>query len=161
MLLFENTVLDAICSSFVDPVLEQGGILGTSTDLQHISNFWLDINAQASTVSYIPSALEIHRQIKLWADNGICFCGIIHSHITGNGELSEQDQRYIYGVLQSFPHMPYLWFPIVSRKTNECSILSYRCFLKDGILNCKLDSTERVQYDCIAANPIMPYCHEI
>lgn len=111
MLLINKDVLEGISTNFSKCDVEKGFLLGSSNDLTHIDHCF-DLPAMdAGLHFYEPDPVLADKQIQHWADQGVCFCGMIHSHVVDKQELSENDIEYAK-VLYSAYQLPVLWFGI-------------------------------------------------
>lgn len=92
---------------------EAGGILGSSDGC--ICAFVYDPGTpDMSRNCYTPDVDFLNRIIEQWQDQGIAFCGIVHSHPPGQQNLSEADLEYIQTILNCIPKQIHaLYFPIV------------------------------------------------
>ena len=90
---------------------EQGGILGAARDV--ICRFYFDTDGRNSDSIYCPNAKRINRILEEWANEGITFCGVIHSHPKGDHELSFKDLEFGRAILKDNPHLKCVFFPIV------------------------------------------------
>ena len=92
---------------------EQGGILGEKNGI--ICAYFHDVSTQSITfATYTPNIERLNTQIKLWTQQNIRFCGIIHSHPLDQKYLSEQDQQYIRSITEAVPkYITKLFFPII------------------------------------------------
>lgn len=113
---------------------ERGGIIGTSKNFRYITHFYPDCNSSCSSSTYSPNSKNVNNQIKSWIDDGVCFIGFIHSHINGCNILSVDDKRYILKLLNAFPHLPFMWFPLFTRDDGQPMFTFYRCYLKNKLL---------------------------
>lgn len=111
MLHIKKDVLSNISRVFRDCDVEKGFLLGSSKDLSRIDHCF-DLPARdAGLHFYEPDPILADKRIRCWADQGVCFCGMIHSHVVDKQELSENDVEYAK-VLYSAYHLPLLWFGI-------------------------------------------------
>jgi len=111
MLLISKTILDNISTAFCKCDIEKGFLLGSSNKLTYVDHCY-DLPAiDAGLHFYEPDPVLADQAIRGWADQGVCFCGMIHSHVVDKHELSENDIEYAK-VLYSAYHLPILWFGI-------------------------------------------------
>lgn len=91
---------------------EQGGILGMKNGV--ISAFVLDNSEQKTeSAEYSPNTQFLNRQIEKWADEGIEFCGILHSHPSGQTILSGSDMEYIKELYHVNLWLEKTYFPLI------------------------------------------------
>ncbi len=91
---------------------EQGGILGMKNGV--ISAFVLDNSEQKTeSAEYSPNTQFLNRQIEKWADEGIEFCGILHSHPSGQTTLSGSDMEYIKELYHVNLWLEKTYFPLI------------------------------------------------
>ena len=88
---------------------EQGCILGCSERLDRIDCVMPIRAAEASKFFYRPDVTQANCMIRQWAEEGVCFCGFIHSHVTEKRGLSEADMLFAESMFKSFC-MPVMWF---------------------------------------------------
>lgn len=125
-----------ITSFFSDSSKEHIGLIGARKKMWIVSDF-----SEAESFNEkdfcVPDKMLLNETINNWADNNICFCGIVHSHIGGSMALSQNDVDYIQKTLILFRHLPYMFFPIVSFEKDKQIITFYRCRLKKQKLSIK------------------------
>lgn len=91
---------------------EQGGILGMKNGV--ISAFVLDNSEQKTeSAEYSPNTQFLNRQIEKWADEGFEFCGILHSHPSGQTILSGSDMEYIKELYHVNLWLEKTYFPLI------------------------------------------------
>lgn len=111
MLHIKKKVLLKISETFCGCDVERGFLLGSSNDLTCVDHCY-DLPAMdAGLHFYEPNPVFANEVIQCWANQGVCFCGMIHSHVVDKQELSENDIEYAK-VLYSAYHLPLLWFGI-------------------------------------------------
>lgn len=71
---------------------------------------------------YEPNVSFLNQCIDKWADDGIQFCGIVHSHPDGQDTLSSGDIEYIDNLYKANPELKKTFFPLV---LNGCDIIVY------------------------------------
>lgn len=134
MLLINKNILEDISTAFCMCEVEKGFLLGSSDDLTHIDHCF-DLPARESGLHfYEPNAVLADKQIQHWADQGVCFCGMIHSHVVDKQELSENDIEYAK-VLYSAYHLPLLWFGIGIVHADKVDFRFYSVSKTDGQVN--------------------------
>ena len=131
MLLINKNVLEDISTAFCKCDVERGFLLGSSDDLTHITHCF-DLPAMdAGLHFYEPDPVLADNQIRQWAGQGVCFCGMIHSHVVDKQELSENDIEYAK-VLYSAYHLPLLWFGIGVVHSEKVDFRFYSVSETDG-----------------------------
>lgn len=105
---------------------EKGGLLG-SNDPGIITHFAPDPTARCNGGAYDPDIDAMNRQIKEWKEEGIAFCGFVHSHPQGVRRLSSYDEWYAGEILDAFKKLDRLCLPIVMTvpDTGAFQILPY------------------------------------
>lgn len=116
------------------PGEESGGLLATS-DMIVVSEFHPLRPERPSAVSYDIDSGTAARVISRWADGGICFCGVLHSHPNGSTRLSAGDRKCAEGLLSAMPFMPFLLFPVIALGDDGCSLQEHLCALDGGGLS--------------------------
>lgn len=114
---------------FDTPMLppETGGILGSENCV--ITKYFQDIESDNCRMGhYVPSIAVLNKQIKIWYEQNIIFCGIYHTHYEGDNHLSGGDMVYITKILEQFrSYTDNLLFPLVFPQTE---IIFYRVKLQ-------------------------------
>lgn len=102
-----------IIHSFCEVPPEEGCVLGEQNGV--ICAAKLDPGVlQMRKAVYIPDTRMINAVISSWAELGIHFAGIAHSHPNGQNTLSGDDVVYIHSIMQAMPdHVEKLYFPLV------------------------------------------------
>lgn len=112
---------------------EQGGILGMKDGV--ISAFVLDNSEQKTeSAEYSPNTQFLNRQIEKWADEGIEFCGILHSHPSGQTTLSGSDMEYIKELYHVNPWLEKTYFPLI---IDGCDMIVYAVEKSNGQIEVK------------------------
>lgn len=112
MLVLQRAVLEQVRDAFLrSPNLEQGFLLGSRRNLEEIDVCQPVPVRQAGTYFIVPDAEQADRAITSWATRGICFCGMIHSHVRKKQDLSEGDLAFAKQLSSAYP-LPFLWFGI-------------------------------------------------
>ena len=103
---------DALSAAFSPVPPEAGGILGSRNGC--ICVFVYDPGTpDISRNCYTPDVDFLNSIIEQWQEEGITFCGIVHSHPPGQQNLSEADLSYIQTILDCMPvRIQELYFPI-------------------------------------------------
>lgn len=117
---------------------EQGGILGMKNGV--ISAFVLDNSEQKTeSAEYSPNTQFLNRQIEKWADEGIEFCGILHSHPSGQTTLSGSDMEYIKELYHVNPWLEKTYFPLI---IDGCDMIVYAVEKSNGKIEVKRTQPE-------------------
>ncbi len=96
------------------PPPEQGGIIGLNED-GVVAYMAVDEgeNRIADYESYAPDTAFLNQIISHWADSGVQFAGIFHTHFCG-WTLSNVDKSYINTIMMAMPsEIEALYFPLV------------------------------------------------
>lgn len=134
MLHIKRDVWLRFSTAFRECDVEKGFLLGSSNDLTHIDHCF-DLPAMdAGLHFYEPDPVLADKQIQHWADQGVCFCGMIHSHVVDKQELSENDIEYAK-VLYAAYHLPLLWFGIGIVHADKVDFRFYSVSETDGQVN--------------------------
>ena len=122
MIITQN-VYKKILTAYPVPPPEQGGILGIKDGI--VCEYFHDgSRGNTHRAVYEPDTELLNRVIGNWADNGICFAGIVHSHIAGQETLSADDSEYINVIFNAMPEdITELYFPIIIPEKN--ALISY------------------------------------
>lgn len=88
-----SDICDLLLSDMKKP--EQGAVLGVS-DNGIVDAYYFDRSGSDSSTRncYTPDIDILNSVITSWANNGIRFCGIAHSHPLNQPDLSAGDIRY-------------------------------------------------------------------
>lgn len=101
-----------ILSAYSTVPPEQGGILGMKNGVicEYIhDNSGLETNRAV----YVPNIAFLNECIAKWADEGVEFCGMVHSHPSEQKELSSGDYEYIEKIYQLNPQLGISFFPLI------------------------------------------------
>lgn len=99
---------------------ETGGILGGNHGV--ITHIVTD-RGLGDYDRYVPDTSYLNRAIAQWAEHGISFMGIYHTHFNNDIGLSHGDKRYISEIMDGTGDGSVLYFPIVLPGK---SIIAYR-----------------------------------
>lgn len=126
---YTKEVYEAIRHSIGARPAESGGMLGTSDGGKTIDHFYFDNTAVMTANTYSPDIATLNRIINQWDEQGVRFCGIIHSHPLGSRKPSHEDVEYAQRILENM-ELPNgtLYTPIVqveSTATHSIRILHY------------------------------------
>lgn len=107
---------------------ERGGALFGPKGLPFITHFEMDIDAETTAVSYIPSTRLINRVPNIEVEIGLQFKGIIHSHPRGVIQPSRGDADTVSSFFRLNPHFSAMALPIVQQvqDISDCFIYWYR-----------------------------------
>lgn len=109
----QEQVLQKIIKSCLPVPPETGGYIGKKADI--ICEFEFDPGiAQVNAGIYVPNVTLLNGVMKKWNDDGISFCGILHTHLPGQESLSAEDKRFITDIMTLNKNIfTMLYFPIV------------------------------------------------
>ena len=96
---FTPEVLEQIRETIGSRHAETGGMLGTTDGGRTIDHFYFDRSASVSGVTYSPDTDTLNDVIAKWNEQGIKFCGFIHSHPLGSKAPSLGDYIYAKRIL--------------------------------------------------------------
>lgn len=100
---FSQDALDNILAAIATKKAEQGGALGMNAQTGRVDHFFFDERAHRTSVEYSPNAEKVTEVINAWQENGVDFCGMIHSHPGNFCQPSEGDVRYARRILDAMP----------------------------------------------------------
>ena len=123
----ERSVLQRIVATVGSAAPETGGVLGIKDGV--VCEFYFDESAIPQAHEYCPNTGAINAQLEEWAQRGIAFAGIIHSHPNGCALLSKGDTEGIATIVNAIPRFERLYFPIV---TNEGGVFSMSVYCVSG-----------------------------
>jgi hypothetical protein len=137
MLLINKNVLAKISESFCTCPVEKGFLLGSDCSLNHI-NYCFDLPASDAGLHYYePNTTVADDAIRCWGKQGVCFCGMVHSHVVNKQDLSENDIEYAK-VLYSAYHLPVMWFGIGIVNANDVVFRFYAVSKTNGQIDITL-----------------------
>ena len=104
---------NTLCNIFAPVPPEAGGILGSKDNC--ICAFVYDPGTPDTTLNcYTPDVDFLNGVIEQWQNQGISFCGLVHSHPSGHQRLSNIDLSYIQTIMGCMPEsVQELFFPVV------------------------------------------------
>ena len=105
------SVLARMTAHFQKRDIEQGCLIGSSQYLNEVDQF-IPIPGMADKEYFIPEINTANENIAHWMEEGICFCGFIHSHPNGAGFLSQADRLAIESWVLA-ANLPFLCFGVV------------------------------------------------
>lgn len=103
---------------------EQGFVLGTNSQLTRLDCCYQIPAASVGMYYYSPDVDIANKIIKLWAAEGICFCGFIHSHVIEKREFSENDVEFAKKLVGAYK-LPVLWFGLAIVNDDKVDIDFY------------------------------------
>ena len=109
-------LIDRIVDSLTSTDKESGGILGSSNG-KIIDTFWFDEGTNCTAREYNPSIELWEQQLRIWNDNQIEFCGIIHSHF--EQETISTKDIYMARRILDMNSMRSLFMPILYMRTRN------------------------------------------
>lgn len=116
-----SRTLKEIENAFIRAPIESGGIIGSREGI--VCAFYFD-EGDYHADCYIPSVIKLNAKIAEWAERGIRFCGVIHSHHNDCRYISETDKEYALAVRKSVGNI-LLYFPIVTLCDGEVVVTAY------------------------------------
>lgn len=131
MLEIKESVFNYIKETFKENSFEQGFILGCTSRLDFIDTCTQIRAVQAGLYFYSPDAKEATEAIRNWREQGVCFCGFIHSHMTNKKEFSENDILFAKKLIQNF-NMPYLWFGLMVITEDKAEATFYQLLYENS-----------------------------
>lgn len=119
---------------------ESGGILGGRNGI--VTNFLADKGKMGGPqCSYTPDTDFLNQAIKRWAEQGIGFMGMFHTHFGGAETLSEGDKAYIVRIMKAMPEeINCLYFPIVVMPGRRIAV--HKAICKGGKIRIIRDEIE-------------------
>lgn len=105
---------------------ETGGILG-SKNYNIITDIIRDEIKKSSDkmCCYEPNVDFLNQHIERWAEKGVAFKGVFHTHFFGVKTLSCADEKYISAIMKSMPEkITHLYFPVFVLPSRE--LICYR-----------------------------------
>ena len=111
-------LFDNMSAIFSASSTEEGFLLGCTAQIDHITDAVYLPTLHSGQNFYTPDPLKANEIIQDWSTHGVCFCGFVHSHITGKPELSQADLQFAERLLSAYK-IPVLWFglALVSQAT--------------------------------------------
>ncbi len=108
-----EAVLHEICEKLRIVPPEKGGIIGSKNGI--VCAYCLDDGTvQADRYAYVPNIEKLNGVIDQWAEMGIHFAGMFHSHPYPQKELSLADREYIDTIMRAMPDsVSELHFPVI------------------------------------------------
>ena len=114
----KKSVFDIIVHSYSAVPPEEGGILGTYENI--VCTYFHDKGRKDTSFAiYEPNVDTLNKVLSLWNNKGICFGGIIHSHLPKQNVLSKADIDYIKSVFINIEKREELYFPVFLPDTQE------------------------------------------
>lgn len=125
MIVFENTYKEMLKKIKPAPP-ETGGIFGVIDGV--VTDFVFDRGLIEAPCCYMPDVNMFNSVIEKWQEENIDFCGIIHSHMPHEKELSKGDVEYIGKILSCMPDgYSELYFPLII----DGEIIPYKAKMSD------------------------------
>ena len=92
---------------------ERGGALGMRDGT--VCAYVHDLSAPvADRAVYVPDTAFLNARIEAWTEEGVSFCGLVHSHPAGQTGLSSGDLTYIERLFAENGGLGRLYFPLVT-----------------------------------------------
>lgn len=98
-------------------------------------------DSESNKAIYVPDTVFLNQSIKKWFDEGIDFCGIVHSHPVGQESLSSGDLEYIKMLYKMNPGLGKTFFPLV---VNGCDMIVYAIERRDNEIVVAKESIETI-----------------
>ncbi len=113
-MLIKMNIYKSLISAFPTVPPEAGAVIGADNH-GIVSTFVYDSGTPCYEMAqYMPNVGHLNRIIQAWQSEGIYFCGIAHSHPSGQFELSLSDISTIHAIIKSMPNSIHrLYFPLV------------------------------------------------
>ena len=110
-----DEIYKEIFENIPDSPPEMGGIFGGSENIIKVVEFDKGLETQYKKLCcYIPDVEHLNTCIDVWAEKGIDFYGVFHTHFGNSKKLSEGDEIYIKKIVRAMPFgKDKLYFPIV------------------------------------------------
>lgn len=108
-----DNVMDELKKTCTKSLVEQVFLLGCRENIMLVD---VCANVSCRLVSKcfcVPDVKVISQIIEDWYEKHICFCGVVHSHLTSKKDFSEADVQFAKKIYESFL-MPLLWLGIVN-----------------------------------------------
>lgn len=99
----DREVLNQMLLTIGSKEAEHGGALGMDNETACLTRFFYDENGSRSSVAYSPDAEAMTEAANHWANEGVTFCGIVHSHPGYISSPSEGDRQYAETILKAMP----------------------------------------------------------
>ena len=81
-----------------------------------------DSDPETERAVYVPNTAFLNDCIKKWADAGIEFCGVVHSHPAGQDTMSSGDLDYIKALYEVNSGLEKTFSPLV---IDGCDMIVY------------------------------------
>lgn len=111
MLTIRREVLRQLTEAFWESGQEEGFLLGCTSRLDCLDHCEQLPAVRVGLHFYEPDSEQADRIIRRWAEQEICFCGFIHSHVADKSDLSEADIEFAKRIYKVYC-LPQLWFGI-------------------------------------------------
>lgn len=124
MKITRNVLVEILNCPSVPP--ETGGIIGGTNGI--VTEFIFDAGiADLTRAVYTPDVNRLNECIRKWANGGIEWMGMLHSHPIGQERLSSDDLVYVEKVLSALPlsHRK-LYFPIIVPRSKLIPYYAYK-----------------------------------
>lgn len=124
MLEITEDTLTEIKRVFLSQEEETGFLLGSASRLNRLEHCCQLPAKQAGMYFYTPDENAADEIIHNWSEQGICFCGMIHSHVVSQRDLSDADIRYAKLLFSAY-QFPILWYGIGIVQNTEVEFSFY------------------------------------
>lgn len=93
-----------LCSPIGTQMPEHGGAFGKDIRTGCITRFYYDRTATETGGTYSPDTKAVSAAMRRWEQEGVEFCGMIHSHPAGFPQPSAYDLRYAADIIRAMPN---------------------------------------------------------
>lgn len=114
MIIFTDRILAQLDEHIGRYPAERGGALMALPNSNIVTSFIFDPEAEMTSASYIPSATLTSRVQAAEREQGLAFCGVVHSHPGGADQPSYQDDVAFRKGLDINPHLARFIAPIIT-----------------------------------------------
>lgn len=125
MLFIRENVLKELTECFLKHDVEQGFLLGSTRRLDQVNRCCRLFTEQVGVYFITPDAEKTTEQIRKWAKQRVCFCGMVHSHVCPKRELSEADIEFAEALMKAY-ELPVLWFGIGVVESGTVTLRFYK-----------------------------------
>ena len=130
-MVIKKAVLEMIADISSGMGYELGGLLGSS-----FKGIITDVAADTPTdkvgcrFEYRPNTALLNKQIEKWAEEGIAFAGLFHTHFSGSRTLSDADKVYIKKIMEGARGIAdCLYFPVYTLPDKVLNV--YKAYFDD------------------------------
>lgn len=131
MLILCADVQRELIRAFLQGDCEQGFVLGCTSCLDRLDHCLQIPAIQAGTYFYVPDTVAADKAIRTWGEQGVCFCGFVHSHLVNRHELSDKDREFAFQLFDVYS-LPVLWFGVCVVSGDVADLFFYAITETDG-----------------------------